>query len=302
MSQTAGFYLAGCKGLHVLSEFVGRVGASSVCFVVAGRDSGVARDFFDEIHTFSDKHNLHFFGRDDLENFNPPVADLDFAIGWRWMLPSDQNLVILHDSLLPKYRGFAPLVNALVAGEKTIGVTALRGEKNYDSGAIFSQKSAEISYPIKIAAAIERVMPLYADLVVSVYTEFVKSGKLTAREQDEAQASYSPWRDESDYLIPWSESSAYIKRFCDAVGNPYKGAMTYWGRKAIRVIEVRELADIEIADRSKHIGKVMYKKSGHPAVVCGSGLLQITDARFEDTAGSIFEELPLRVRFSEASQ
>ncbi len=302
MSQTIGFYLAGYKGLHALSAFIEKVGASSVCFVVAAKDSGVSRDFFEEIKTFSGKHNLQFFGREDLNNSDHPVADLNFAIGWRWMLPSDDSLVIFHDSLLPRYRGFAPLVNALVAGEETIGVTALRGAENYDSGPIFSQQSAEISYPIKIAAAIERVLPLYADLVVSVYTEFAKGGKLTFRDQDEALASYSPWRDESDYLIPWSESSAYIKRFCDAVGSPYKGAMTYWGRKAIRVIEVNELADIDITDRSKHIGKVMYKKSGHPVVICGSGLLQITDARFEDTVEGIFEELPLRVRFSETSQ
>ena len=208
MSQTIGFYVVGYKGLHVLSEFVERVGAASVCFVVAAKDSGVARDYFAEIQAFSKKNNLQFYGPEDLKNSDPPEADLKFAIGWRRMLPVDDNLVVFHDSLLPKYRGFAPLVNSLVAGEKTIGVTALKAAENYDSGPIVSQQTADISYPIKIAAAIERVIPLYADLAVSVYTEFTNSGKLTSRDQDEELASYSPWRDESDYLIPWSESSA----------------------------------------------------------------------------------------------
>ncbi len=302
MTHTIGFYLAGYKGFHVLSEFLERIGASSVCFVVAAKDSGISRDFFEEIQEISGNNNLQFYGREDLKNTDCPVADLNFAIGWRWMLPHDDRLIIFHDSLLPKYRGFAPLVNALVAGEETIGVTALKAAENYDSGPIISQQAVDISYPIKIAAAIERVAPLYADLAVSVYTEFAKSEKLTSRDQDEELASYSPWRDETDYLIPWSENSAYIKRFCDAVGLPYKGAMTYWGRKIIRVIEVNELEDIDITDRSKHIGKVMYKNSGHPAVICGSGLLQITNAHFEDTGESIFEGLPLRVRFSKTMQ
>jgi methionyl-tRNA formyltransferase len=55
---------------------------------------------------------------------NEICSDFNIAISWRWMLKVS-NLIVIHDSLLPKYRGFSPLVNMLINGEDTLGVTVL---------------------------------------------------------------------------------------------------------------------------------------------------------------------------------
>ena len=90
-----------------------------------------------------------------------PAVDYQLAIGWRWLISGTENLIVLHDSLLPKYRGFAPLVNSLINGEQEIGVTAIWAGPEFDAGEIIFQEKAGICYPIKIQEAIEIVSGLY---------------------------------------------------------------------------------------------------------------------------------------------
>ena len=79
------------------------------------------------------------------------------AVSWRWMIKHPKNkLIVFHDSILPKYRGFAPLVNMLINGEKEIGVSAIFGADEYDSE-IISEKTT-ISYPIKIQKPFRLIM------------------------------------------------------------------------------------------------------------------------------------------------
>ena len=81
--------------------------------------------------------------------------------GWRWLLPSTEKLIVLHDSLLPRYRGFNPLVSQLIDKEERLGVTAFFASDRYDCGDIINQPSIKVSYPLKINEAIERVCNCY---------------------------------------------------------------------------------------------------------------------------------------------
>lgn len=299
MNKTLGLYLVGYKGFCVLSEILAKLGGDVVAYVVAARDSGVTEDYFEEIRALALENNLEFLRREDVVKTKVPEADIKYAIGWKWLLQSDNSLIIFHDSMLPEYRGFAPLVNALLAGEKKIGVTALLAAETYDSGPIVAQRTIEISYPVKIAEAIDNVSVLYAELAIAVYEKFVEDGFFSSKPQNESLATYSPWRDESDYLVPWSESSNYIKRFCDAVGTPYKGAKTYWGQRVLTVLDVVEIEDISVTDRSRHIGKIIRKKNNCPVVICGSGLLLVNGLIDASTGENILNQLPFRVRFTD---
>ncbi|MCT7486373.1 hypothetical protein N5T98_04945 [Aliarcobacter cryaerophilus] len=85
---------------------------------------------------------------------------------------------------------------------------------------IIAQKSFEINYPIKINEAIEKIEPLYFELVDEIFTEIKNGEQLNSKKQDE---SYSLWLDNED----WSWSADKIKRFVDAVGYPYDNAKAY---------------------------------------------------------------------------
>ena len=222
-------------------------------------------------------------------------TEFALAVSWRWMIPTSARLIVLHDSLLPRYRGFSPLVTALIKGDETIGVTALFASGEYDKGAIILQKSTTIAYPIKIQLAIEICSQLSVKAVSEISHTIFSGGHLPTQEQDEKRASYSLWRDEADYQINWFGSADQIRRFIDSVGYPYLGASTTLNGKSVRVFDATTEPDVRTEDRTP--GKVLFVRDGLPIVVCGSGLLKLTDLRSLDDR-SLLPLNRFRSRFS----
>ncbi|MBD3843931.1 MAG: hypothetical protein IE909_19065 [Campylobacterales bacterium] len=162
------------------------------------------------------------------------------------------------------------------------GVTALFASSEYDKGDINAQKSFEINYPIKISEAIDKIEPLYFELVDEIFTEIQNGEQLNATKQDESKASYSLWLDSEDYFIDWSWSAEKIKRFVDAVGYPYDNAKAYLNDEIVKFFDVEIVEDVVIEHRERHIGKVVFIKDGMPVVVCSDGLISLKDIRDVD--------------------
>jgi methionyl-tRNA formyltransferase len=118
-----------------------------------------------------------------------------------------KNLIVLHDSLIPRYRGYAPLVSALVNGEREVGVTALLGAPEIDHGDVIAQKSLAVCYPAKINDVIDRIAKLYSEIVLELVAQLKATGSVTATPQDHTRATYSLWRDEEDYNMDWTASA-----------------------------------------------------------------------------------------------
>ena len=209
---------------------------------------------------------------------------------------------MFHDSLLPRYRGFSPLVNALINGESEVGVSAIFGASDFDSGPIIAQSRTAIRYPIRIADAIQAVNKNYAACAETVLQALLDGARLTATPQDESRATYSVWRDEQDYRIDWSKPARDIRRFIDAVGYPYKGASTTFDGKLVRILGAEEAPDVVVENR--HCGKALFAVDGKPVVVCGEGMLKVTEAHIEE-AGRIvpfFPQSSFRIRFTGGSR
>ncbi len=165
-SSTAGFtfYLMTKKGLTLLKSVIDTFGPAVVELVVGARDNSVDKDYYEEIKNLCGDHGISFRDR----KFNPGHKGYAFAVGWRWIITNTDKLIIFHDSLLPRYRGFAPLVNALINGEKSVGVTALYAADTYDTGDIIAQESIDVKYPMLIRDAIDRIAPLYSVLACRI--------------------------------------------------------------------------------------------------------------------------------------
>ncbi|WP_287797222.1 formyltransferase family protein [Idiomarina sp.] len=290
------FYLLGSKGFKCLEAFIRTFGSTYVKFVCAERDRDVDNDFYDEIKSLCDSYELAVISKEEVEQkacFES--VTFRFAIGWRWLIKDSKNLIVFHDSLLPRYRGFAPVVNALINGDNLIGATAIWASEDYDTGNIIEQRSLEVSYPMKIADAIDFLTPLYIDMLKSIAAKAIENKKILSRAQDEEKASYSPWRDEKDYVINWSKDASYIKRLVDAVGKPYSKARTSVDGCEMVIEEVEALDDINVVDREQHIGKIIFTRNPHPVVICGQGLLKVTS--FYDPTSGIRPSLRFRTRF-----
>lgn len=261
----------GEKGLSVLKALIPY--KSYISQVIGACDGNVLNDYYDEIKELCKSENVKWVDR----HYKPVVdSAYSIAIAWRWLIPVNNNipLIILHDSLLPKYRGFAPLVNMLINHEPQIGVTALFANNEFDKGDIICQKSIKIDYPVRIEEAIETISKIYIEIVQEIFTTISRGERLSAKKQNEELATYSLWRDEKDYDIDWHKEAKYIQQFIFSVGYPYKGASTIIDGIKCRVLDCEVVDDVIIENRC--VGKVIFVRDGYPFVVCGKGMLKIT--------------------------
>ncbi len=289
MRKTVSFYAMTQKGYEVIN-FAVKSYREVIDHVVIGRDAALADDWSEAIHLVCEENGIPCTYRED--SFEP-VSDYVITVSWRWLIhiPSER-LIVLHDSLLPRYRGFAPLVNALINGEGEIGVSAIFGAEQYDRGSLILQKGCPLQYPVSIQQAIELNNKNYLDVIDEVLAIIHRGETLPSVPQDEAAATYSIWRNEEDYQIDWSLPANLIRRFIDAVGYPYAGASTSDGEQTLIIDSAVEVADVVCELRD--VGKVIFVEDGCPIVICGSGLLKIVSARLAagDEAGSSY--LPLK--------
>jgi methionyl-tRNA formyltransferase len=260
--------------------------------VIVSEDRSINKDYYDEITTYCESKNIIWY---DKKTTNALQGDISIAISWRWMIDDGRKLIILHDSILPRYRGFNPLVSMLINGEQEIGVTALFASNKYDEGNIIFQKKERIFYPIKIQEAINVVSRHYSEIIQNILDIISLGLDLPSVPQDEESASYSLWRDEEDYFIDWHKNASLIKRFVDAVSHPYKGASTLLSDTLVRILEVEEVSDVCIENRTP--GKIIFFEGNFPVVVCGKGLLKIITMVSDEDGVEITRCPQFRMRF-----
>ena len=294
MKVSVTLFLMTQKGFRVVESLAAEY-LKCISAVVSSRDSKVQKDYYDEIKQICKERDVRFYDRKE----NPVVDSLyAFAISWRWLLsPLSSRLIVFHDSLLPRYRGFNPLVSALINEDEQIGVTACFAatKREYDRGDIIAQSRSRISYPIKIQEAIDVVAGNYVELVNRILEALNQGEVLQSTRQDESEATYSLWRDDEDYRIEWSQSAAYIKRFIDAVGFPYQGALTLVDGIKARVMDAEVVEDVNIVNRVP--GKVIFFEDSLPIVVCGQGLLKIKNLVADGYDKSLLPLPRFRMRF-----
>lgn len=282
------------KGFKVLKSLLDQDLGHMISFVCIGNDSAVEKDYSQEITDLCLEYNLCWYPRGTEISFKS--TEYEVAISWRWLIESKKiPLIVLHDSVLPKYRGFAPLVNALKNHEEKIGVTALLAREKYDTGPIILQEAVEINYPIKIQDAIEIITPLYVNLVTSIFKQILNGDDLNYIDQNHSDATYSLWLDNDDYYIDWSWSAGYIERFVNATGFPYTGAKTKTDKDVISIEQVEVVDDVNIVNRTP--GKVIFIEDNIPVVVCGEGLVKIVKGCYSATGKNLLPFKKFRTKF-----
>ncbi|MFQ2688070.1 methionyl-tRNA formyltransferase [Aeromonas caviae] len=287
-SKTIKVFATGLKGFKTIQ---GLRGKTNKIIVIIGKDINVKNDFSNEIETYCRQEDIKFyFSATHAEKYEFGLA---IAAGWQRMIFDIpfSALIVFHDSLLPRYRGFNPLVTALLNKDDCVGVTALMAADKYDRGDILSQVRVSVEYPIAIKDAIIMVSDAYFNIAGEVYDLFI-SGQLYGKPQDESLATYSLWRDNDDYAINWNLDSHAIERHVNSVGYPYLGASSFVDGTLVRIKKVALVNDVFIENRVP--GKIIFFENNMPVVVCGQGLLRLES--IEDDNGNVLEINKLRTR------
>lgn len=140
----------------------------------------------------------------------------------------------MHGSLLPKYRGRAPINWAVLHGEPRIGMTLHRMVKSADAGAIVDQDGVEIGPRDTAEQAFRQVLPCARRVLVR-QMDALLAGTAKETPQDESQATTFGGRKPEDGRIVWSQTSAQIFNLIRAVTDPYPGAFTDVGPARLMV-------------------------------------------------------------------
>ena len=145
----------------------------------------------------------------------------------------------LHPSLLPAYRGAAPIIWAIVNGEERTGITTFLLNARVDTGDILLQQSVAID-PEETAGELEgRLQELGADLLVRS-VDGLERGTLQPRPQPRTGVSWAPKVGKEDGRIDWNQPAEVVRNHIRGT-NPVPGAFTEWGRGLLKVHRVRKL-------------------------------------------------------------
>ncbi len=223
--------------------------------------------------------------RDDLA-----ALDLDVAavVAYGSILPADvlattrHGFVNLHFSLLPAWRGAAPVPHALLAGDAETGVTCFRLDEGMDRGDVLLTAREPIHDDDTAGGLTERLAHRGAPVLVDAVRGLV-DGSLTPEPQDHAQATLAPKVEPDHARLDWREPAERLARAVRAF-NPWPGAHTTLGERRIKVhrAELATDADAATAAAAERAtpGEVVGVDDGGPLVACGDGgLLRLCEVQ-----------------------
>ena len=207
--------------------------------------------------------------------------DLFVVVAYGQILPKPvlnipkYGAVNVHASLLPRYRGAAPIAWAILKGEKVTGVTTMVMDEGMDTGDILLQAEVPIGREETCENLHDRLAPLGAQLL-SKTIERMKAGDLRAIPQDHSKATYAPPLKKEDGHIHWEREAGEIDRQVRAF-NPWPGAFTKWGDRLLKIYggEIRE----RMAEGKA--GVVVWVGSDFIEVAAGKGSYLIKEVQLE---------------------
>ncbi len=205
--------------------------------------------------------------------------DLVFCIGWTQLLK--QNLLDLprigclgfHASLLPRYRGRAPVNWAILHGEKETGNTLMLLDAGVDTGDILAQRRFPILEDDTCATIYDKVA-VSEDEMIREVLPLIHGGNIPRQPQDHSLATIMPKRRPRDGIIDWNRTTRELHDWVRAQTHPYPGAFTWLGERKIRIWKASPILTACTMDDPPGFWKL--SEPGGPLVVTtGDGSLRL---------------------------
>ena len=185
----------------------------------------------------------------------------------------------VHASLLPKYRGAAPIAWAIANGETTTGVTIIRMTVGLDAGDMLARAALEIATDETAGELEARLAPLGAKLALDVVAQ-VRAGSMQGTKQDAALVTKAPKLTKEHGSIDWSQPAERIRNFVRAM-QPWPTAYTSWhreGQPPMRLLVYKSATRPFAPGESTIPGNVLLSGDGrHLLIASGAGVVEILE-------------------------
>jgi len=215
-----------------------------------------------------------------IEAFRSYNADAAVVVAYGRILPETflnaypKGAINVHFSLLPKYRGAAPVNWAIVNGETRTGVTTMRMDAGLDTGGILLKRETEIGAAEMARELMQRLAVMGADLLSETLAMY---NELVPQPQDDASATFAPIMKKEDGLIDWSLTALEITRRIRGF-QPFPTAFTSYSGKKLTIWR-GEPAGVTIAGNP---GEIVEAKGNGFVVACGkSTALRVNELQIE---------------------
>ena len=176
-----------------------------------------------------------------LDRLKQADPDVIVATNWRTWIPPEifelprLGTLNVHDSLLPAYGGFSPLIWALINGEREVGVTAHMMDAELDAGDIVLQRAVPVGDRDTTTDLFHKTLALFGPITVDGL-DLIASGRTDWTPQDRSKASFFHKRAEEDSRIDWTWPAEDLDRLVRAQSDPYPNAFTYHRGRRIRIV------------------------------------------------------------------
>jgi len=213
-----------------------------------------------------------------LRNIAPEVI---VVVAYGRILPRDILLlpeygcINVHASLLPKYRGAAPIHRAVINGEKETGVTTMFMDEGLDTGDMILREVLPIYEEDNVGTVHDRLAAVGAQLLIKTL-ELVKQGR-APRTPQTGEASYAPMLTTSDELIKWDKPARDIFNLIRGM-DPWPGAHTFLGNKMLKIWRARVLKE---ENSQAGPGRVLGAGRDGIMVGTGRGVLLVTELQLQ---------------------
>lgn len=175
----------------------------------------------------------------------------------------------VHASLLPAYRGAAPIQWAVIRGEEKTGVTTMQMEKGLDSGPIYLQKEMPIKRDDTAGSLSPRLAALGADALRETLTG-VQNGTLQPTPQPEQNVSWAPMLTKQDGRVDWTASAAQVANLIRGT-DPWPGAFTFFAAKRLKLFGATMTAG------HGRPGEILGREDDALIVACGTGAVAVSE-------------------------
>lgn len=221
-----------------------------------------------------------------LDALREAAPDIIVANNWRTWLPPEifdlppHGTLNIHDSLLPAYAGFSPIIWALINGEERVGVTAHRMDGELDAGDVLIQRSVPVGPADTATDLFHRTVDLITP-IVRESLDLIAAGEARWQPQDRKRASFFHKRSIEDSRIDWSWPAEDLERLVRAQSDPYPSAFTHHRGERIRIVS----AAVSEARYGGTPGRIFIREGDGVVVVAGA------DARGGKSRGLLIRRL-----------
>lgn len=223
------------------------------------------------VKTLAAAHGIPVAQPESLSDYRLPTADYSFGIlaAYGKIIPQQltrsfpKDIIGIHPSLLPKYRGATPIQNAILCGDKETGVTLFLVDEKVDHGKIVASSEERIASGDTYRTLEEKLARLGAELLIRTLPDYL-SGKIIPREQDHARATFTKKFLANDAFVPIedlesafggnAEKAIRIDRMIRAL-NPEPGVWTIQNGKRMKLLESKVIGGAVMLTKIQMEGK-----------------------------------------------